>query len=153
MGNKFCLFVFFILTILISCQSNRKLIKNTPCNDNIIVQYDKVKKGDEEKPKADKNLKSFSVYFLSSYKDSIQGIVNGKKVFEKYLDIDGNSHNMSNYFYYDYSKDNGNSILKINSVKDKSCFEIEVDKKYKLIYVFKEDTKWMVRFSNIYYIN
>jgi hypothetical protein len=152
MKSNLFLFVL-VLTMFVSCKPQEKVIKNISCAGTVTIQYDKVKISDRGKPIANKNLSSFTVYFLSTYKDTIQGEVNGKIMFEKYLSHDEDLHNLNDYFVYSYLNDTEIPILKITSKTDGSCFDIPIDKEYKLIYVFYTNKKWIVRFSNIYYVN
>jgi hypothetical protein len=149
--NKILLLLMIIL--LAGCKAQEKTIKNISCEGTITVQYDKIKKGDKLKPFAKKELRSFTVYFMNDFKDTILGYVNEKKVFEKLLNRDANLDNLNDYFGYDYSKDKALPVLKIVSKTNNSCFDIQFDKNYKLIYVFRIDGKWVIRYSNIYYIN
>jgi len=148
--------IYFLIVILLSifgCKPQEKIVENITCDGKISLQYDRIKIGDEDKPIAKKNSQSVTIYFLSSYNDSIQGFINKHLLYDKFLKQDDNSHNLSENFVYDYSKDSGLPILKIVSKTDDTCFDISIDKKYKLVYVFKNDGKWIVRFSNIYYVN
>lgn len=139
--------------IFVGCKTQEKTAKKISCSGEVTIQYDKIKRSDKLKPIAKKDLKSFTVYFLSSYHDTIQGYVNGKKKFEKFVNLDANSDSMKENFIYDYSQDKETPKLKIMSKTTNKCFDILIDKNYKLIYVFKNNDKWIVRFSNIYYIN
>ena len=142
-----------VILIIYGCSSQEKVIKNITCLGEVTLQYDKVKQSDKGKPIAKKDLNAFTVYFINEFNDSIQGYVNDKLYYDKYLTIDSNSDNLKDSFGYNYSKDQKTPILKIISKNKKTCFDIEIDKKYKLIYVFIDDKgKWTTRFSNIYYI-
>jgi hypothetical protein len=117
------------------------------------LQYDKIKNSDKGKPIAKNELKAFTVYFLNEFNDSIKGFVNNKLYFDKFLKITGSNDNLNNYFGYNYSKDINIPNLKIVSKTKNTCFDIEIDKRYKLVYVFlSKEGKWTVRFSNIYYL-
>jgi hypothetical protein len=142
-----------VILIIYGCSSQEKVIKNITCLGEVTLQYDKVKKSDKGKPIAKKDLNAFTVYFINEFNDSIQGYVNDKLYYDKYLTIDSNSDNLKDSFGYNYSKDQKTPILKIISKNKKTCFDIEINKKYKLIYVFIDDKgKWIARLSNIYYI-
>jgi hypothetical protein len=148
-------FYFLGITVLmiVGCASQEKVLKNISCSGEITLQYDKIKRSDKGKPIAKKDLKAFTVYFINEFNDSIQGYVNNSLHYDKYLKLDGNSDNMKNSFGYNYSKDINTPVLKIVSKTRNICFDLEIDKRYKLIYVFfTNDGKWTVRFSNIYYI-
>lgn len=150
-----CKLFFLVVAIatLWSCNSQEKVMKNISCAGNVTLQYDRIKSGDSGKPKANKDLNSFTVYFISTYNDKITADVNGKIIFEKQVIRDSNADDLNDYFIYDYSKEDKTPILKITSALDSSCFDIRIDKKYKLIYIFKEGKNWTARYSNIYYVN
>ncbi|BFM45279.1 hypothetical protein CFS9_39200 [Flavobacterium sp. CFS9] len=151
MRNKF--FGIIIIIIFVACKPQERTAKSRSCSGEVTIQYDKVQQSDKSKLIANKSLNSFTVYFLSNYRDTIQGYVNDKKKFEKFVDLDDNSDSMKEKFIYDYSQDKEIPALKIISKTTKNCFDILIDKKYKIIYVFKNNDKWIVRFSNIYYVN
>ena len=152
MKNKiYYICVLIISSIIVNCSSKSRMINNVSCKGLVNLQYD-INKNGNGYPLANKNSNAFTVYFLNDFKDSIQGFVNNKLYYNKYLKLDGKSDNMKDYFGYNYSKDITTPILKIESKSRNICFDIEIDKKYKLIYVFlSEDGKWTVRFSNLYY--
>jgi hypothetical protein len=142
-----------ITILFFSCKPSEKVIKNISCSSKVTIQYDKIKNSDKGKPIAKKDLKAFTVYFLDTFKDSIQGYVNNKLQYEKYIDLNGNFNTMNEYFGYNYSKDNNMPILKIVSKTKNSCFDLVIDKNYKIVYVYLSDEgNWIVRFSNIYYL-
>lgn len=151
MKTKFIFISLFIIQMFLGCSLKSKVIKNISCKGNLNIQYDK-NKTNNSYPLADKKLKAFTVYFLNNFKDSIHAYVNNKLYFNKYLNLNGDSDDLKNYFGYSYLKDSNIPILKIESKSRNSCFDIEINKKYKLIYVFlSEDGIWTVRFSNKYY--
>lgn len=139
--------------MIVGCSSQEKVLKNISCPGEITLQYDKIKRSDKGKPIAKKDLQAFTVYFINEFNDSIQGYVNNKIQYDKYLKINGNSDKLNDFFGYNYSKDEKTPVLKLISKTKNTCFDIEINKRYKLIYVFiTNEGKWTVRFSNIYYI-
>lgn len=111
MKNNF--FAIIIVMIFFGCKAQEKTARSISCSGEVTILYDKIKRSDKSKPIAKKNLKSFTVYFLSSYRDTIQGYVNGNKKFEKFVNLDDNSDSMKENFIYDYSQDKETPILKI----------------------------------------
>jgi hypothetical protein len=143
---------FLVILVIYGCSSKGKVIKNITCPGEVTIQYEKIKKSDKGKTFAKKDLKNFMVYFLYDFNDTIQCYVNDNLQYEKFLKLDGSSDKHNDYFGYDYSKEQKNPILKIISKNKKTCFDIEIDKKYKIIYIYIDDKgKWTIRFSNIYY--
>ena len=142
-----------VLTIAVGCKSQDRLVDNISCSGEVTVQYDRIKQSDKDKPKADKDLDALMVYFLSDFNDSIRAYINNKVVFEQQVEIGADSHSLENFFGYNYSEDSSVPILKVESLTRETCFDIPIEKDYKLIYVFlNDDGEWTVRFSNIYYV-
>ncbi len=76
-----------------------------------------------------------------------------ERFYEKYLDLNGSSDSMNEYFGYSYSKDTNTPILKVVSKTKNTCFDVAIDRKYKIVYVYlSDDGKWIVLFSNVYYL-
>lgn len=144
--------VVFLLCFFISCKTE-KSISNISCDGKVSVQYDRIKPEDRNKPKANKNINGCTVYFINEYDNQIEAYVDGKLKFEKYLKISDSSGSLENYFAFGYAENTEIPILKIKSKSQNTCFDIQIEKKYKLIYVFlSRNGKWTVRFSNIIYL-
>lgn len=144
--------VVFLLCFFISCKTE-KSISNISCDGKVSVQYDRNKPEDRNKPKANKNINGCTVYFINEYDNQIEAYVDGKLKFEKYLKISDSSDSLENYFAFGYAENTEIPILKIKSKSQNTCFDIQIEKKYKLIYVFlSRNGKWTVRFSNIIYL-
>lgn len=142
------------MIVFTRCKTENLIIDSISCSEKIILQYDKIKKGDKRKPIAKKELNTFTVYFVNTFNDSVKGYVNNELLYDKFIKTEDSSDNLKNYFGYNYSNDSKTPVLKIVSKNKNQCFDLEINKKYKLIYIFTTtDGKWIVRFSNIYYIN
>ena len=142
----------FIFSFIISCKTE-KTISNVSCSGKVLVQYDRTKTEDSNKQKADKNINGCTVYFINEYDDQIEAYVNEKLEFEKYVKVNGSSDSLENHFTFGYSGNSEMPILKIQSKTQNTCFDIQIEKKYKVIYIFLSRTgKWTVRFSNIIYL-
>ena len=143
----------FLLFSVSSCKVSEKAAKNLSCDGNIEIQYDRKKLFKNDNPKADKKLDAFQVLFLSDFDENIKAYVNDKLVFDEYVKNGTESHNIENTFGYNYESDLKLPILKVESIKKGTCFDIEINKKYKIIYLFiDKNGKWIVRFSNEYYL-
>lgn len=148
--------LFIVITLSFGgCNAQEKVIKSISCNDDITVQYERTTaETKREGLEADEKLESFVVYFLHDFDDRVKGFVNDELLFDEEILTDEVTSNTEKYFGYSYAKDAKNPVLKISIDKKDKCFDIEIDKKYKLIYVFlTEENKWIVRFSNTYYIH
>lgn len=145
--------LFALLTIALGCKSQDKVIDSVSCQRKVKVQYDRIKSSDRDKPKADIGLEAFTVYFLSDFNDSIRAYVNNNLVFDQKVINGADSHSLENYFGYNYSADTSIPILKVESLTRNTCFDIPIDKNYKLAYLFLSgEDEWTIRFSNIYYL-
>ncbi|TQI71227.1 hypothetical protein JM79_2154 [Gramella sp. Hel_I_59] len=146
----------YILLILLfsvsSCKTSDKFLNNISCNGDLTIQWDR--KVINENPRADKKSHYFQVIFLSDFNERIKGYVNDKLVFDEYVKIGADSHKIDRTFGYNYQKDFKTPVLKVESIQKGTCFDIKIDKSYKIIYLFiDENGKWIVRFSNEYYLN
>ena len=102
MKNKiYYICVLIISSIIVNCSSKSRMINNVSCKGLVNLQYD-INKNGNGYPLANKNSNAFTVYFLNDFKDSIQGFVNNKLYYNKYLKLDGKSDNMKYYFGYNY---------------------------------------------------
>jgi hypothetical protein len=144
--------ILLVLVMNFGCSTKAKIIDSITCKENISLQYDKINSREKQYVIKAKKLNAFIVYFLSEFDDDIQGFVNNELKYEKHLKLDGSSDELKEYFGYNYSKDKTLPILKIVSKTKKTCFDIKIDKKYKIVYVYiSKEGKWTVRFSNTYY--
>src|SRR5690606_25091829 len=137
-----------------SCKPQERVVESISCQENIIIQYDKTTvEAKKEGRTADKKLEAFTVYFLNDFDDYVKGYVNNKLLFDEKIQTNNITSDTDKYFGYNYSKDIESPILKI-SINEKECFDVEIDKRYKLIYVFlTKEGKFIVRFSNQYYLH
>jgi len=147
----------YILLILLfsvfSCKTSEKLVTNISCNGDLTVQWDK-RKAKNKNPRADKKSHYFQVIFLSDFDERIKAYVNNKLVFDEYVKIGADSHRIDRTFGYNYQNDTKTPILKVKTIEKETCFDIEIDKNYKIIYLFiDKNGKWIVRYSNEFYLN
>ena len=124
-----------------------------PSLRNSQIQYDRAKLFGNDNPKADKKLDAFQVIFLSDFDENVRAYVNEKLIFNEYVKIGTESHSIENTFGYNYKSDLKLPILKVESMEKGTCFDIEINKNYKIIYLFiDKNGKWIIRFSNEYYL-
>lgn len=143
--------IYLFAVIVVSCRSQDGIVKSISCESNVDVQYEKADaKAKKEGLVADKNLEAFTVHFLYDFDEEIKGYVNNELLFDEQVKTNDVTDKTGKYFGYNYAKDESVPILKIAT--EKTCFDIKIDKNYKLIYVyFSKVDGWTVRFSNIYY--
>ncbi|RBP27045.1 MULTISPECIES: hypothetical protein [Flavobacteriaceae] len=151
--NRIFIILMTLLCSVSSCKVSEKIAENISCDGNIEIQYDRTKLFGNDNPKADKKLDAFQVIFLSDFDENIKAYVNDKLVFNEFVKIGANSHSIENTFGYNYKSDLKTPILKVESIEKGTCFDIEINKNYKVIYLFiDKNGKWIVRFSNEYYL-
>ncbi|OIQ18128.1 MAG: hypothetical protein BM557_07910 [Flavobacterium sp. MedPE-SWcel] len=144
--------IISLVFLLTSCKARLEEAQNLTCPDTVTLQYDY--RNRTGSIPVNKKLKSFTVYFIGSYNDDIEVFVNGKLYYHKHLNIDDNHDNLNDFFDYNYSEDTELPILKIKSKTKETCFDIHIKEKYKILYVFlSERGEWIVRFSNLHYLN
>ena len=144
------LFLLFIL----GCGSHQQIISSLSCGENVTIQYDKLSKADRRDGMlADANQNSALVYFENTFDDSIKAYLNGKIIFDAFVKTDNSKASADTLFGFRYSDKGKKDILKIVS-KNKGCIDFNINRDYKLIYLFfTEKERWIVRFSNIYYLH
>lgn len=130
-------------------------VRNGKCDSIVKIQYDKITREDRRSNGIEKsNKKSFVVKFMSEFRDSIRVYVNNKLEFNDYVNSDEVTGDSNKVFGYDYSNSSENVVLKFESRERGICCLVNLNKKYKIIYVFIDKTgNWIVRFSNVHYIH
>ena len=148
--KKYILILVVVVTT-ISCRSQDGIVKSISCESKVDVQYEKADaQAKKEGLVADKNLEAFTVHFLYDFDGEIEAYVNDNLLFSENIKTNEVTDKTGKYFGYNYAKDTETPVLKI--AMDKTCFDIKIDKDYKLIYVYFSKTEgWTVRFSNIHY--
>lgn len=144
-----------IISLILSCSIQERVIQSITCKEPIVVQYESTSaQAKKEGLEADKKRNSFVVYFLNNFNHQVKGYVNDELLFNKKISTDNNTADTGEYFGYDYSKDKTTPVLKVSIPSEDKCFDIKIDKKYKLIYVFlTREGNFIVRFSNQHYIH
>ncbi len=147
--------LIIVLLSLVGCKSQEKVIKSISCKDDVTVQYERTNaEAKREGLVADEKQESFVVYFLHDFDDRVKGFVNDELLFDDKILTNEVTSDTEKYFGYSYAKDKETPVLRISIDEKDKCFDIKIDKKYKLIYVFlTENNKWIVRFSNTHYIH
>jgi hypothetical protein len=143
----------FLLCIL-GCGSHRQVLSSISCGEKVTFQYDKLSKADRrDGVLADANQNSALVYFENTFDDSIKAYLNGEIIFDAFVKTDNSKASADTLFGFRNSNKGKTGVLKIVS-KNKGCIEFNVNRDYKLIYLFfTEEQGWIVRFSNTYYLH
>lgn len=147
---KYYWIVLFFSVSYFSCSQPRKVVNSISCPNKIKLQYDKTtSKG----VMAKRDQKRVTIFFLNYFYDSINIYINGNVKFKDFVVTDTVSGKSDKNFTYDYSNDRKIPIMKVES-RNGSCFEIPINEKYKIVYLFFDDSKkWTIRFSNKYYVD
>jgi len=140
-----------IVLITSSCKPKENIIKSKSCLGEIDFEYEWLKKKKEDRNHviADRYSKYYAIKFVGEYKDSVSIYLNDNLQNKMYIEKDDNEDEHNYGFTFSHLK---NPILKIESIAKKSCFNIKLDKKYPIIYVWLDKKgKWSIRFSNFYH--
>ena len=150
MRKILCLSIF---TILISCQPLNISSKNSHivgnCSKNVFIQYRKTSKSSKNQTMiADKSKKTITVFLESYFRGNVQGFIEDELFFSDNVVTEESLGTTGKYFIYDYSKNS--SLPKIKILTEDDCLEINIEKKYKIVYIYNYEGKWDVIYSNIY---
>lgn len=142
---------FLLLFFLWNCKSSKQLTQKSSCGNNFEVQYDKPEKYLLPKTERDKNYLLF--YLESNFNDNVKIYINKKEIFNKQVVTnDKKPDDYSEKFIYKMDNET-KYILNIQGEDSKTCLELPVDTKYRIIYLYYYRNKWIVRFSNNLRIN
>lgn len=145
-----------ILNILLvlcfnSCKPKEKFERNYACSGNVSIEYEWLNKNEQDKNHIGqyKNpLNGYATYFISEFKDSLKIYVNNEFRLETFV----NRRDTLDPFRYGFvftDKKKSKPILRIESNEKKTCFDVELEKKYPIIYVkLNENGRWFLKFSN-----
>ncbi len=121
----------------------------TNCSGEVEIQYEKTSREiKQDGLKTDRKMKSVSIEFLNHFDHKVIGYVNGELMFEDTVITDDVTGMSEQYFGYNYSNDDSLPSIKVN-IEGVDCFELEVLKKYKLIYVFLTETNTVIGHCSI----
>lgn len=149
---KNIIYYLIILCVLCGCKSFTRTDLQSDCGNIFEVQY--IKNGKYLVSKKERAKNYLNIYFLSNFNDQIKININQKDVFNKEVVTD--STKFDNYpaaFTYKLSSSENKYIMKGYSERNKTCFEVPIDTKYRIIYLYYYQNKWIIRFSNEILIN
>lgn len=145
------LYLFSFIT-LVSCHSlninGKDYNSDSDCSKNVFIQYRKPNKNITNQMIANKSNQTITVFLESYFNGIIQGYIGEKMIFNENVVTEESLGTTGKYFIYDYSKDSDLATIKILTEND--CLEINVKKKYKLVYIYNYEGKWDVIYSNVY---
>lgn len=146
------IYYLIILCVLSGCKSFTITDLQSDCGNIFEVQY--IKKGKYKLSKQERAKNYLTVYFLDEFNDQIKININQKDVFNKKVVTDSTKFDTySAAFTYKLSSSENKYIMKGYSERNKTCFEIPIDTKYRIIYLYYYQNKWIIRFSNEIMIN
>lgn len=144
-------YIFFLICLLFSCKSHKNSIQKSICSNNYEIQYDKSKKNLLSKKEKDKNY--FLIYFENNFNDKVKLDINKNNIFDRSV-ITNNSNPDEYTGKLIYKMDGSDKyIMNIQGENTKTCFEIPLNKSFRIIYLFYYQNKWIIRFSNQIRIN
>lgn len=144
---KNIIYCIIVLSILFGCKSLSKSELKSDCGNTFEVQYDNGGKYQLPKEERDKNY--FTFYFEDTFNDKIKIEINQKEVFnKKIITNDKKPDDYSDAFVYKMNLKDKTYLLKGISEQNKTCFEIPINTKYRIIYLFYYQGQWVIRFSN-----
>lgn len=147
-------FIYYIIALLLfsECKSLSKSESKSSCGNIFEVQYDSGGKYKIPKEEMDKNY--ITVYFENTFNDNIKININEKEVFNKeVITNDKKPDDYSDAFIYKMDLKDKTYLLKGFSKRNNTCFEIPINTKYRIIYLFYYQEQWVIRFSNNRRIN
>jgi len=148
--KKFGLLI--ILFFQIGCKSPKKIIDNNTCQGKTEIHSAWLNPENEDaNHKLVKSTSNyFAIHFVGSFnKDSLHIFVNNK--FYSKINIEEPEEEKSKYaFVLSRRMYPEVPLLKIESIKLKRCFDLQLDEKYPLVYIWLEQDKWIVKYSNFY---
>lgn len=142
-----------IVGVLLNCQplniSSKYSNLKGDCSKNTSIKYRKIPKSPkEQKLVADKSKQTITVFLESYFSGNVLGYIGNELIFSDNVITEESLGTTEKYFIYDYSK--ANSLAKIKILTENDCLEINIEKKYKLVYIYFYKGKWDVVYSNIY---
>ncbi|WP_172279325.1 hypothetical protein [Chryseobacterium sp. LAM-KRS1] len=150
MKNTIC--CLLILCFLSGCKSFTKQDLQSSCGNTFEVQY--IENGKYKLSKQERAKDYLTIYFLEEFNDQIKISINQKEVFNKKVITDTTKFDTySAAFTYKISSTDTNYVIKGYSERNKTCFEVPINTKYRIIYLYYHNEKWIVRFSNGLIVN
>ncbi|AZA53162.1 hypothetical protein [Chryseobacterium sp. G0201] len=144
-------YFFILICLLFSCKSYDNYSQQSLCGNNFEIQYNKSSK--YVLPKKGKSKNYFIVYLENNFNDRIHITINQKEIFNKLvITNDKKPDEYSDMLIYRMDKNN-KYTMNIQGENTKTCVELTLDNKYRAIYLFYYQNKWIIRFSNQMRIN
>lgn len=143
---KNCVY-YFLFLFLLNCESVSKSMLFSDCGNTFQVQYDKA--GKYLLPKNEINKDYFLFYFENDFNEKIKITINQKEIYNKEVKTnEKKSDEYSDKFIYNIDPKEKKIILRGYSEKNNTCFELPLNKKYRIIYLYYYQNQWIIRFSN-----
>lgn len=152
MGMKIYIQALFFLS-LISCGSTKiETVKNQDCNGTVkVTKYKTGLISSKGEGTIVEKGNHFYIYFTESYENTaIKAYINGKLLFDKTITTDESLGTTEKGFYYKYGEDTSPVVLKVTKNGSENCFDIILDKKFRQLFIYSDDSKWELIYDNIY---
>jgi len=139
MNRMIRVLLIIISLVIYSCKSNK-----------ITIKYDKENRYEElDKSMVADKSKEYVIVFLEDYfNGEVKGYVGDELVFNEKIETEESIGTTLRTFIYDYSKNKKLPIIKIET--EGKSVDIDIFRNYKLIYIYMEDDKWEIIYSNVY---
>lgn len=136
-----------IVCCLWSCKSISKTELKSDCGNTFEIQYAKDGKYLLSQKERDKNYIIF--YFENNFNDKVKISINQKDIYNNQVVTNAEKpDDYADMFIYKMNPGEMNFFLKGFSETSKTCFEIPLDTKYRIIYLFYYQNHWIIRFTN-----
>ncbi|PWN72243.1 hypothetical protein C1631_006490 [Chryseobacterium phosphatilyticum] len=133
------------------CKGYKQLTQKSTCGNEFEIQY--IRSGKYLLPQKERDKNYFLIYFESHFNDKIKIKVNQNEIFNKQvITNDKRPDDYSDRIMYKMDGKN-EYIMDIQGIDSNTCLNLTLDKKYRVMYFFYYQNKWIVRFSNELRIN
>lgn len=150
-SNFSILSLLFLSFLLISCKS-QKVIEDNSCKGKTEIHTEWLEKENETANHVVvKNPPDyFAINFVGDFNnDSFSIFVNNK--LHSNLNIEEPEEDKAKYVVVISRRIYPEiPLLRIESVKLKKCFDIKLDAKHPLVYIWLDNDKWIVKYTNFY---
>jgi hypothetical protein len=106
--KKRIIILFLIALSVYSCKPKENIVKNTACDGNLKVEYEwlDLDKEDKNHVVANRFFKgSFTIYFVSEYKDLYKLYINNEFIIKKEIDLTENDEIFNSGFSFGKAED------------------------------------------------
>lgn len=153
---RYSLLLITILTFSFSnCTSQEKTKgKREPffCSERICLNYRNSEFfGEGDKQVKDVYKRSIFIMFEDGFEDTLNIYCNDSLIGSKFFLTDPSIGTTMSGIEYNYEKERRSPLLKIESVTNNYCLELQVDERYRILYLNHNNDGWLGVYSNFYH--